>query len=306
MPLAFNYYVVPVVYSCENTNSHSQEFKLPLIVNCNNLVGTLLKNCSEQWNNNLGDCDKCFYIPFENTDKYQIQTTFFDNYNTDPESPVNGWGSFIKAEIYDCSDALISDDYTTFSSRAMVAHNGSNAYQILEIDLSLVPDSFYIKFQAFDSGNNVVQETCTQHFAKVICKEKTVLIRSEYTNFDNAGNYYGSPLNPVGDVILFDNSLRVHGFIREPEITLETTTFNRRVRKVETTRTETGVLTCLIPPYMNHYLIETLLSGENTYFDGNQKLVSETSIALTDFNNMFIGTWQMTNIENLTIDHTCN
>jgi len=251
----------------------------------------LLSNCESRWNCNLCQTDFPFFIPFEDGDKIQIQTQFLDRFNADERSPTSGFGvssSFIIAELIDPNGDLISNDYTQFSSRAMVAWNGEYSYQIIELDTSLIDeDCFYLRLTAYDAGGNTTQ-ICTHDFSKGTCKD-TIVIKGEYTGKDCLGNWYGEPVASQEDLIIYDNSLRYPGIFKSTGGSIEKNIFRGRSRSTRVIDSFEFSLHQMIPPFAEKYLRKVLLAGERVFFDGNAYLLENLVMENENTgNNMFL------------------
>ena len=181
----------------------------------------------------LVDCDKeynlircadepCFRIPFKITDRIHIQTQFFDLFNPDPENPVSGWGSFVRAIL---TDEETGTTYTTelnFTSKLWVCHNGTFSYQTLELDLTEIVTTlgincFSLQLFSYEIGEEetpIIKDTrCTHEFSLVPedCEPNTVLFDGIHPEIDCKNYYYGDPIlcPGVGTPFAYDPTIRL-------------------------------------------------------------------------------------------------
>lgn len=178
----------------------------------------------DSWN-----CNRCrgmepkAYMPWVQGDKFMFQTNFADQHHADIENPSDPFAptaavsaaTSYRAELcYPGGSSLVLAE---FASASMVAWNGENSYQIVEVDTDLTLfdtlDCWELKISSLDASGNVADFMSTQTFKKAVCTEETILIRGNYKLWDCFGNYYGEPTVYVGDQLLYDNRLRMWGLV---------------------------------------------------------------------------------------------
>lgn len=188
---------------CTNANQTIYSFCFPDRVEClpTPLTGRLV-DCSMKWNCIYAQCqvDRRYDIPFVKGDKIQIQTL---EYVGSPNNVIPYDDIFT---IEPCTH-----DGTPFAVEGlkMSAWKDSKPYQIIELDTTNFPDCWSLRF--LDSNGDEL--FCTQEFKIANCKE-TVLIQSKRTSRDCFGYCYGNPDVFNGDEIVYNNSLRYFGFLK--------------------------------------------------------------------------------------------
>jgi len=264
--------------------TYAAEFCIPKKYRCYDDPDGLITECGKEFN--CSDCcdgvSTMFYVPFSTTDKIQIQTQIFDFYNTDRENPMAGFGTWIDAVIVDLSDGSESDISNYLGPNgAFVGWNGSKSYQIVELDGSLLPECWQIKYRVYDSDSpqEEVQELCSQHFKldTKFCNE-TLLIQGIRTGFDSEGNYYGLPDASFGDPPFeYNNQIRISANIKtglpEKQTRIQRgRTVTRQIKYVQ------QVQLFAVPMFIIKYLENQILPAKAVKIDG-KLYQAETGIA---------------------------
>lgn len=233
--------------------------------------GGILSAPEDQWNCNLCQTDREYWLPVVAGDVFMFQTRFFDGVNADPENPTLGIGNWLHMDVCDKDGTPVMDETEpNLILRSVVAHSGRYSYQLWEIDFDIITEEcFSIRFYTNDN-----QEVVTQHYSKspAVC-QSTVLIRSTHRGTDNGGNYYGSPAGDfVGDVMTFNNLIRISAMISTDQFGFEKTLVGRnRVSSVITDDVEIlSFFPGLVPPYLLKWMTRVILSGEIIVADGKE------------------------------------
>lgn len=272
-----NHFVIEPQSECKDLGGfYTQEFCLPDVEICDETPRTgLLNDCDAVWN-----CVRCqgdyeYFTPYAPGDKIQIQTLFLDFYNPDRTDPATGWGlggsAFVAATLRDNQGNAISVDVSEFTSRKIVGWNGTNTYQILEIDTSLTPfdtnKCWTLEIRSYDSDNFVIQTLCSQSFVEVSNCYELLEIRSKWRGFDCAGNWHGNPVNYVGDNFKFDNRLKYWARMVDTGTNIAKTIVGNTRTKSEITRLVRLCLTKLVPPYTKNILMDEHLGAPQFFID---------------------------------------
>lgn len=257
-----NHYTYPI-NDCYAFDHSVIKFCLPPKVDCDkNVLGTIITATQKQFNCNLGVLDTTYYLPAQPGKKFQIQLNFYDDLNTDPRNPTQGWGIFVTAKLYDEKRQLVTADTTKFASRKIVAHSGDHSYQTIEIDFSLIKTNFpaltcfYIEFTR---DTEVIE---TQVFRFVEACSKTIDLRSVYRKYDCHNNYYGSPIGEfVGDDFRYDNTLLIEA---------TTTYFGTKIDSKGSFEYLRIIPETLIPDYLMRHVSQKMLNGLSIYVNGEK------------------------------------
>lgn len=261
----------------------ARKYCIPPRYNCFDDDGGLIVNCGSEYNCSdcCGDAFKR-YMLFTETDIIQVQTKIFDFYNDDITNPLAGFGEWIECVVVDLSDNSESDVSNYLGANgSFVGWNGKRSYQIVELDGSLLPDCFKLKYTVYnsDSPQTEVQELCTQHYKKVEC-EGTILIQGIRDGYDCTGNYYNDAIASFGDTpFKWNNQVRIEATIRDS--VPEKTTIQRRGRNItRSTKYIQRVNLYGVPMYLIKYLENHILAAPNVLIDGKlytaESGVSET------------------------------
>ena len=249
--------------SCVDYGCSFGEVCLPPFEDCDQTpTDSLLVECDRKWNCNLCDSDDEYHIPFKSGDLIQIQTIFTDLYSDDRAQPEDD--SWITVELYGPS-GLLTNDKTLFLSRWLFGYNGTNNYQIWEIDTSkILTTCFSLKFITQDG-----LELCTEDFIQVDerCDEETILIRGMHEDFDCNNFYYGAPDNYYssdGSSFTYDNTIRMYAAMYARPSTLEKKLFAQKQISATVQEVWALMLNRPIPPYMDRLLVKTYLHAPTT------------------------------------------
>jgi hypothetical protein len=242
-----------------------------------------------------------------------IQTRFDDNYNTDKTTPTIGWDTFVKVNLYTTDGTVISTGVTTVASRYLVGYDGSNSYQLIEIDMALVSalvgavtpstDCFVLEFESYVTGDVLEQTVQTEYF-KIIdpdCDE-TILVKGTYPNLDCYTNYYGEPETGAyvgSELFQYDNTRRYDAYIRDTGGSIEKTVFSnvgtRKVQATDIVDRFSFILTELIPPFIKNQLLYVHMAGDAFIADGKTYYTDSTDITNENAeSNMFLFSAEVT------------
>lgn len=230
--------------------------------------GGFLTDPDDQWNCNLCQTDRPFFLPVLDGDVFMFQTRFYDGANTDPLNPTLGLGDWLHLEVNDAEGiTVMTEDEVGLVLRSLVAHSGRTSYQVYEIDFDIIAEPcFSLRF--FTNDNQAV---ATNHYTRTPAQcVNTVLIRSTHRGKDNAGNYYGPPIGLfVGDLMTYNNQARISAGVHTDKYSVEKTIVGRtRVSSVTTEDVSMLTFTDLVPPFMLKWMTRVILSGEIIIVDG--------------------------------------
>jgi hypothetical protein len=252
---------------------------------------SLLVECDQKWNCNLCDTDEEYFIPYKRGEKIQIQTIFTDLYSDDRTNPdTTDW---LTVELYN-QNGFLTSDKSLFLSRWLFGWNGSNNYQIFEIDTSLFASKcFSLKFITEDGV-----ELCSQDFNEIdqYCSPETILIRGMHEDFDCNGFYYGKPISSTGsgDAFQYDNTMRMWAGMYARPATLEKTVFASKQISAQVDEVWSLVLNQPIPPYIDRLLVKTYLQAPITRVTDdasktrNLQITSHSARDKIDYSNMML------------------
>lgn len=230
--------------------------------------GGFLVDIGDQWNCNLCQTDRQFFLPVLEGDVFMFQTRFYDGVNEDPENPTLGLTDWLHLEVLDADgNAVMNETEAGLVLRSLVAHSGKSSYQLYEIDFDVIVETcFSIRFFTDDN-----QQVVTNHYTREpkAC-QSTVLIRSVQRGRDNAGNYYGAPIGLyVGDLMTFNNQARIPAGVHTDTYSVEKTIVGRtRVSSVITEDVSMLTFNELVPPFIVKWMTRVILSGEIIIVDG--------------------------------------
>lgn len=201
--------------------------------------------------------DRLYHIPFLDGDKIQFQTLFFGGAPSDPMD----YDSLITAEI--CSN---EDETYIIEGRKMSAWKDGLPYQIIEVCVDNLPDCWSLKI----TNNITGDEYCSQEFGRVKVKKETILIQSKRTSTDCFGYCYGVPDNYLGDMIVYNNSLRYCGWLKNTGFgsDIERADFSGAIKSEEITKSYQLTFNGKMPPFAANILCEQLLTGGLICIDG--------------------------------------
>lgn len=272
-----NFLTIQPQTECKDLGSFfTQEICLPTVEICDETpTDNILTHCGSQWNCNLCPQDKEYFIPYVSGDKIQIQTMFLDFYNSNKESPVTGWGAtpangFMAAVLYDNVGNSISITLSDFASRSMVGWNGTNSYQIIEIDTGLsifdTNKCWQLEIRAYDTDNFITQTLCSQMFAERPC-ERLVKLKGTFDTFDCDKHFYGSPVAYVGDNFRYDNTLRYYGQLVDTGVRVNKTVVGIKRTVIVSSMVKTLALHGLHPPFIKNILFNQHIGAQQFYIN---------------------------------------
>lgn len=259
--------------NCALFDSQFTRWCAPEKIDCNIPNVVLVVPEGEQYH-----CSECcdgeridYPIPFLIGDVIDLQTQIIDRYNPEPSVPVDGFGTWIIAEIINGSTGLVIGNYTTFGS-GFVAWNGHNSYQLIRLDTNTgsFPDCFYVRYKVYKPGvpDVLVSTFVSQTFKKTI-EQNTMLLEGIYTKFDCRNQFYGESENSVGDVPFeYSNQLRFIAIIKDIEPTIEKTI--KKNITISTTVTDRQQIDFIypMPAFMVNYVSELILSSNDIRLNG--------------------------------------
>lgn len=266
-----NLYIVPQSETFADAMSHTRRDCTIKRVDCTPTPTETILHDGEFWNCNLCQTDSPYFLPWVEDMKFMVQTLFSDNVNPDPENPVDGWGTVVKAELYDASDdSLVSGTITDFASRYLVGWDGTQTYQLIEIDTSKAAfddlTCFYVKLSELDSEAATVRSLSTQVFSRLAACSEAVKVEGRYNTYDCFGFYYGAPVAYVGTgIFAYSNALYFEAEIVPGADNFTKTAFSGRVVAAEVVRADTLALTRALPPWAKTTLIRQILAAPKVY-----------------------------------------
>ncbi|MGV6816108.1 MAG: hypothetical protein ACWA44_02425 [Thiotrichales bacterium] len=290
-----NNFVTLAPASCRVLNSDQIRFCLPEKEIClSQPTDGILSECGQSWNCTKCAADSEYLIPFIRNDKIQILTRMYDGYNADPENPVHGWGTFIRAEFMGDVSGTITN-LAAFTSRKMVAWGCDQSYQILEVDTSLFPDCiFSIQITTYNTSGDIIEQVCTQEYGEVNSKAKVVMLTGNNTKKDCFGGCYEAPDAYVGDLIMYDNSIRLHGYIKASDISKESIVVQGTTTRTEFEDQYIFQLGAPIPPFMHRVLMRQIMAGSTVTIDGETYDVPESLSSSNDLDRGYMFLYSLT------------
>lgn len=254
----------------------------------------LLTECNEQWNCTKKKFDLPYYLPFESGDIIMLQTLFNDGYNINPKNPSDT--DLIDISFLDEGGDVVDGLTISNICKVMVGWNGEQSYQVISIDTAQLPNDlrcFTVMIKAIKAvrdgyGNvtstSVSDQVCTEHFRIVEC-DTTIKVRSLYDRYDCFGNWYGAPITYAGDYLIYNNTLRYDGFIRDSGMQVTKEADGDNITSITTRKTFDLTLRNPIPPYLKNTLYGQHFSGLVLLVDGIEYKVTEAQTEA--FGNMF-------------------
>lgn len=292
------YTTLPITGVCFVPTGQANEFCLPETIDCTPTPDDgLIQLCDERWNCNLCQTDKRYWVPYYAGDKFMLQLAFRDKYNPDPENPVDGWGTFVRAFLINSqTGATVSSNVADFASRYLVGWANGGSIQLIEVDTSLPAFNnlpcWRIEFKSYKPaglGVEVDGEYCTNDFAMEVCG--LVGIRSEIDGYDDMGNWYGEITGTigVGDYFQFDNWIRAHASVTFTGIVNEKYIVGRRRAGGDTAEVHIFEILVAVPPFMFRYLTKAIFAGYEVEIDGKTYQCPSQSIQRKNKgSNMFV------------------
>ncbi len=265
---------------CAIFDSKITNWCLPEKVDCDIPNDVLLTTPGNEYN-----CSECcdgeridFYIPFVSGDEIHIQTQFLDQYNPDPSNPVDGFGTWIIAEVI-ASTGIVIGNYSTYGE-GFVGWDGKKSYQVLKLDTSIdeFPVCFQIKYRVYKVGDILVDTKTTQWFGTVKDPQaSTIQIEGIYNSYDCTSQFYGESVTSVGDLPFgYSNKMRFYATIKNIEPLIDKKIQSGRVVTTTVTNRRKIIFEYPLPSFMVKYLCEIVLAAKNVKIDG--KYYNVTSI----------------------------
>lgn len=277
---------------CTDLNDFNRSVDLPIKRDCSpTKTDWILQDCENVWCESKKSSDPEFTMSYEDGDIIHFQFQFDDEYNEDPENPISGWGSFVTARMICSGGSIALNEWDDFAT-GMVGWNGTNSYQILAVDTSLITReeckcwSIEVKsWKTTDEGDVVSQTICTERFGLKRCDD-LVKVEGIYSEFDCFGNWYGQP-EPVylGSLIQYSNALKWDGFLRDSGYTVKKELYINKTKTVTSRQIWTLTVRVPIPPFAKNTLYGQLLAGEKLLIDDEEYYIE--SVEAEKFGNMF-------------------
>lgn len=280
------YLVVRGSCACVDLGAIAYKACLPEIKNCQRTCTDFLVTDEE----GLWNCDICqneclYNHPYELGDKIMVQFQLQDFYNADEMNPTNGWGTFLRGELCDKDGNVVSTSFSDYGSRWLVGWDGTNSYQLLEIDTTLInaviPDGcFSLKITSYDNTNTFRDVYFTQHFEKHLDCDELVEIEGIYDTYDCCNNYYGDPvsfLSNDGNPFNYTNKVKFRAtFFDAPGDSFVKDVFSSRKRSGGTYTTAYSLqLHDFVPPYVKNTLQKQLLFAPRVFIDGVEYFIDD-------------------------------
>lgn len=235
--------------TCTNVNQTVNQYCLPMRISCNRQpIGGRIVLCGDEWNcQDKCQSDRQYFIPYQQGDKVQLQTLFYAGSQSSPAP----YDSFITATICYADGT----NNTVPISRKMSAWCDGKPFQIIEIDTTNLSTCWQVKL-TYDG-----QDYCSQWYGLEDDCRSTIIIKSEGPDcFD----YCYDKEVFVGDDIVYDNSMRVYGYIKyaSTQITKERNDITGNViRSISKDNFEVGT-TGKMPPFMAQIFKQWMNSDE--------------------------------------------
>lgn len=237
------------------------------------------------WNCENFKCgtDRKYFIPYKKGDKIQFQTLAFGG---SPGNPAS-YDSLVNVEI-----CLPDQTTVPISGRKMSAYKNGRPYQIIEIDTS------GITFSCWNLKFTIDGEICySQQYKEMPCRENEYLSIRSIVEFEDCFKFcYGEPDKHVGDLIEYDNTMRIRAVMRS-------TQFSVPKAKNELTGEEyidNSVVNAYIirmmgkfAPFMKNILSKQLLSGKTVIINGKEYKTGAVSSSneISECTNMWRSTF---------------
>jgi hypothetical protein len=269
-------YNTPLEFDCIGITAGAATFCLPIIVDCDIIEDDdWFNDPGDEWNDNLCQTDKCYFIPFAEGDKIQLQTRFFDPGRDTPTA----YDTLINIEVLAENGYVLDASANADAIRKMTAWDGKRSYQIVEFDLSALGSCFKLQFT---SGDRVI---VTNSFQLLKPCRNTLKMRSTYTGTDCFGYYYGQPEEYEGDLILYNNEMRYYASIKMDGDTIQKERLGRKALTGTITNNWKIILAKEIPPYIKKIITNQHLAGEVVYIDEVEYLFDDIVIESEDTKN---------------------
>ena len=267
-------YTTPLEFNCIGLVAGSAEFCLPIRVDCDIIEDDdWLNEPGDEWNENLCQTDKCYFIPFAEGDKIQFQTRFIDPGRATPTA----YDTLIGVELIDENGNVLVADANALANRKMSAWDGKRNYQIIEFLFDDLTETCF-KFR-FTSGDRVLVSNSYQLLKP--CRN-TLTMRSTYRNTDCFGYYYGVTEDYTGDLIEYDNTVRYYASIKMEGDQIQKERLGRKVLSGTITNSWRMYLGQPIPPFMKKIMTNQHFAGEFVYIDGTEYLFDDIIIEPED------------------------
>jgi hypothetical protein len=310
------YMTLPITGTCFFPTGRAAEFCLPATIDCHPTPDDgFIALCADLWNCNLCQADRRYYIPYYAGDKYILQLGLMDNWNPDPEHPVDGWGIFIKAFLINAkTGGTVSSNIADFASRYFVGWADGHAVQFIEIDTSKpVFDNlpcWNIQFKTYKiEGEGEEAETvedgeyCSQHFQKERCE--LLAIESEHDTYDDLGQWYGEVENQVGvgGSFKYSNWTRIHATVTFTG--MDTEKFIVGEKRAGGTSTETHIFetNLMVAPFMFRHVMGAVFSAYNVLVNEKPYICQNQAVRrVNKGSNMFQFS---VNLQRITYQTTC-
>lgn len=232
--------------SCTNLNQTVHEFCLPPMVSCSLDPVGLLAYCEDI---NCGDkCNELpYFFAYVPGDKIQFQSRFYDTANSIGSMGIDYETFFDEIKLCTSDGEISGVDLEPFVSRKMMAFSGARSYQIIEIDTNQLSANTWSLF--LKKGD---REVCSYSFRKEECVN-TVKIGSPCKKSDCFGLNYGQPDAYNGDMIDYNNSIRLFGSFGSNGFSNEVEVKNNK-RRVKVQDNYSLTLKGLVPKFVTDIL----------------------------------------------------
>lgn len=261
--------------------------------------------CSRRWNPNKCVNESCYFTPWVRGEKFMIQTTFVDLISPDAENPTAAFDQVVRISIIDAvTGSTAGTGSAAVSDRFFNGWNGSNSFQVIEIDTSKPLFSglscWYIQVESIDSIGTALKTICSHDYKEYFetCDGlEIVTVEGRYGGFDCSGLYYLEPDEFVGTSFAYENKMNIAARIVDGNDSFTKTLFSRSVVKTELTAVSNLVLMAAIPPGIKNFFVRNILSAPGLYVDGRPFEVDSFSLSnkLNSNQRMFLFNVAMTN-----------
>lgn len=259
-----------------------------------------IRDCEDTWNNSHCVTDENFFMRYESGDLIQFQTKFRDEWNDDPDAPVDGWNTFIKAKlISNDTGATLSEDVADFASRYYVAWNGKESFQVIEIDTSLpIFDDvicWHLEFETYrietinegeedEEDITIIDSTaCSEDWCDCGDCDEWPLLESLITGYDGHGYWHGEAEAYVGTgYFVFKPAYRFPFEIVQVGSQISSIVTNTTTLDFEAAAVFTAGTIMPVPPYVLNMLTFGFLTGRLLNFAGKTYSREDISIRRTN------------------------
>lgn len=259
------------------------------IADCNQGNDLLLKPCDQLEASK--QCGQCCPLPYQEGATFDFQTSFVDRFNSDPNNPANGWGTFVKAKLCDETGTVISEDHTMFASEFVVTPD----YQTIRIDTTKTPDCWSLKICAYNANTELEEELCSEPFAKIAGKNTKVICLESKQENDCKGTFYGATTKEwIGSSNFeYSNSICVAGALNKEEGTTTRTVFGGKVKNSTFQQNYTLRLAKPIPCFLFQYIQSVIFPGE-VYLNGEHFQTDDTvTFENVHTKGLYLGSWSL-------------